>query len=130
LSEKEFLSWATRGGLFGLFREDAKSFARTYRSFLLKAFARLDVDRNKLLSPAEMNDGALHGANITLQLKGIKTMVRLTAFEDLAFRAADKTGDGFLSQGEFEDFAITSWVALIHTPAQPVPSEPAVEPSL
>lgn len=124
LSEKEFLTWATRGGLFGLFHQDAKSFARTYRNALLKSFKRLDTDKNQLLTPAEMNDGSLEGAQIALHLKGIKTSVRITTVDEATFRAADKTGDGFLSQGEFEDFAVAGWVALIQKPAQPAPSEP------
>lgn len=132
LSEKEFLMWGTRGGLFGLFRQDAKSFARTYRNALLKAFRRLDTDRNQLLTPAELNDGALEGAQIALHLKGIRTSVRITTVDDLAFRSADKTNDGFLSQGEFEDFAIAAWVELIQTPAQAVSSAPPAtgEPTL
>ncbi|MEB3283892.1 MAG: hypothetical protein VKN33_01215 [Candidatus Sericytochromatia bacterium] len=124
LSEKEFMGWATRGGVLGLFNQDAKSFARAYRTSLLRAFKRLDTDRNQLLTPAEMNDGALDSANVALNIKGIKTYVRVSTLDEGAFRNADKTGDGFLSQGEFEDFAIAGWVALILAPLQPAPTEP------
>ncbi|MEB3198870.1 MAG: hypothetical protein VKP62_16890 [Candidatus Sericytochromatia bacterium] len=116
LSEREFRTWASRGGVFGLFHQNVGDFVRIYRRSLLKAFEHLDTDKNALLSPSESNDAALQRANLTLTLKGIRTAVRITAIDAATFQAADKTQDGQLSQAEFEDLAIAAWVTLINPP--------------
>jgi Ca2+-binding EF-hand superfamily protein len=132
LTNKEFLAWANRGWIFGLFAQDADGFFKSQRKSLLKAFDRLDADKNRVLSQQELNDGALTGAKLTLTLSGLKTKVALTTATEEAFAAADKTEDGALSQGEFEDFALDGWISLInpkYTPApEPNPPAPAPQP--
>lgn len=122
LTNKEFLDWANRGWIFGLFAQDADGFFKSQRRSMLKAFDRLDADKNHLLSETELNDGALANAKLSLTLGGLKTKVQLTTTTEEAFKAGDKTGDGALSQGEFEDFVLNGWVSQInpkYTPAQP-----------
>ena len=130
LTNKEFLGWANRGWIFGLFAQNADGFFKSQRRSMLKSFDKLDADKNKLLSENELNDGALTGANLSLTLGGLKTKVALTTADEEAFKAADKTGDGALSQGEFEDFVLNGWVKQInpkYTPA-PEPNPPAPAP--
>lgn len=129
LTSKEFLGWANRGWIFGLFAQDADGFFKSQRRSMLKSFAKLDADKNMLLSPAELNDGALSGAKLTLALGGLKTSVTLAATTEETFAAADKTKDGSLSQGEFEDFVLNSWVGLINPKYQPQPEPPAPAPA-
>lgn len=131
LTNKEFMGWANRGWIFGLFAQNADGFFKSQRRSLLKSFGRLDADKNMLLSANELNDGALTGANLSLTLGGLKTKVQLTTATEEAFAAADKTGDGALSQGEFEDFVLNGWVSQInpkYTPA-PEPNPPAPAPA-
>ena len=133
LTNKEFMGWANRGWIFGLFAQDAQGFFTSTRRSLLKSFSRLDADKNMMLSPAELNDGALSGANLSLTLGGLKTKVSMTTTSEEAFAAADKTKDGALSQGEFEDFVLDGWVKLInpkYNPApEPDPAPPAPAPA-
>ncbi|MEB3224127.1 MAG: hypothetical protein VKS61_18795 [Candidatus Sericytochromatia bacterium] len=119
LSEKEFRAWATRGWLFGLFAQDQKTFVRQQRRTLLGHFQKLDTDRSGLLAPAELADAALLAARIRLDLKGIKTAVQVDSIDELDLKQADKTGDGQLSQGEFEDFILSAWARRINPPRQP-----------
>ncbi len=128
LTNKEFMSWANRGWIFGLFAQDADGFFKSQRRSLLKSFDRLDADRNRLLSQTELNDGALTGANLSLTLGGLKTKVQLTTATEEAYKAADKTGDGALSQGEFEDFVLNGWVGQINPKYTPAP-EPNPAPA-
>ena len=129
LTNKEFQAWANRGWIFGLFAQDADGFFKSQRRSMLKSFAKLDADKNMLLSPAELNDGALSGAKLTLSLNGLKTSVTLAATTEETFAAADKTKDGSLSQGEFEDFVLNGWVGLINPKYQPQPEPPAPAPA-
>jgi Ca2+-binding EF-hand superfamily protein len=129
LTNKEFMAWANRGWIFGLFAQDADGFFKSQRRSMLKAFGKIDADKNMLLSPQELNDGALSGAKLSLGLGGLKTTVTLTTATEEQFNNADKTKDGALSQGEFEDFVLNGWVTLInpkYTPApEPQPAPPA-----
>lgn len=128
LTNKEFLGWANRGWIFGLFAQDADGFFKSQRRSMLKAFGKLDADKNRLLSATELNDGALTSAKLTLSLGGLKTKVALTTATEEAFAAADKTGDGALSQGEFEDFVLNGYVSQINPKYTPAP-EPNPAPA-
>ncbi len=66
LSHEEFMAYATRTGLFGWFHTDQASFLSGQRNAMLKAFSRLDANKDMLLVPAEMTDGALAANNLTL----------------------------------------------------------------
>lgn len=127
LTEKEFTEFATRGGLFGLFHQNPDSFFKSHRRSMLKAFDKLDANKNHLLSPAELGDAAVTATKLSLTLPGLKTTVALTTFSEEAFKANDKTGDGNLGQAEFEDYALNSFTAAInpkYVPSQPAPPAP------
>ncbi|MEB3197184.1 MAG: hypothetical protein VKP62_08270 [Candidatus Sericytochromatia bacterium] len=135
LSKREFMDYATGGSVFGFLRQDRVAFMKQTRDVLWRAFQRLDGDRDRQLKPAELNEKALQKVGIHLRIDGLRLRVALNELDDATFEASDKTGGGTLSQAEFEDYCITSFVKAINpnyqmgpipapAPAEPVPADP------
>ncbi|MDB5098057.1 MAG: hypothetical protein JWM80_2478 [Cyanobacteria bacterium RYN_339] len=132
LSNKEFTTYGTREGLFGWCHQTKTQFLNQQRSSLLKAFDKLDGNKDRLLTPAEVGAAAIAAQKLTLELPGLKTKVGLKDFNEEDFKAADHTGDGVLGQAEFEDYALSGFIHQINpkfVPAPPAPPAPAPAPS-
>jgi hypothetical protein len=78
----------------------------------------------------ELSDKALAKVGIHLRVDGLRLRALLNELDDNLFETADKTGDGQLSQAEFEDYCINAFIKGINpnytygtTP--PPPAEPA-----
>lgn len=136
LTKKEFMDFATSGSIFGFVRQDKNAFMRQTRDVLWRAFQRLDADRDRHLKPAELSDKALNKVGIHLRIDGLRLRSQLNELDDTLFESADKTGDGKLSQAEFEDYCMSAFIKGINpnyastpTPAPPAPPAEPGEPS-
>ncbi len=54
--------------------------------------------------------------------------MKLVAFSEDGFKAADKTGDGNLGQAEFEDYALNGYITLINPKYVATPPAPPAPP--
>lgn len=136
LTKKEFMDFATAGSVFGFVRQNKNAFMKQTRDVLWRAFQRLDANRDRHLKPVELSDKALAKVGIHLRIDGLRLRVVLNELDDTVFETADKTGDGQLSQAEFEDYCIGAFIKGINPnyaygttpppPAEPTdPAEPA-----
>jgi Ca2+-binding EF-hand superfamily protein len=131
LTKKEFTTYGTREGLFGWCHQTKDQFLKQQRNQLLKAFDKLDANKDHLLSPEELGAAAVTAQKLTLELPGLKTKVGLKDFNEEDFKAADHTGDALLGQAEFEDYALSGFIHQINpkfSPAPPAPPAPDPAP--
>jgi Ca2+-binding EF-hand superfamily protein len=132
LTQKEFMNYALRGFFFGwihidnagvyLGKYDKNVFAAAQRRVLMNAFNRLDVNNDKLLKPSELAGMAISRTKLSISLMGLKTTVTIREFYEDHFEKADHTNDGSLSQAEFEDYAMLSFIGLINPGYYSAPS--------
>ncbi|MEB3197971.1 MAG: EF-hand domain-containing protein [Candidatus Sericytochromatia bacterium] len=132
LSRTEFVDYATRTFLW--FHQDRDSFANSFRQSLARAFNRLDTNDDGLLIKNETSLADLRRLGLTFQYPKLHITVPIRKVTPEQFQGADKTGDGKLSQAEFEDLYIEMVVAALGgdaapapapaPPAQPVPPAP------
>jgi hypothetical protein len=128
ISKAEFMRYATAGGFLSG-RDTPNGFMERMRSFLAKAFDRLDQHHDRLLTPDELSDKALAKLGLGFAYPKIHIQVAIQTFDPGDITAADKTGDGKLSQAEFEDLYIDTVVKLINPNYVPGPNKPTPAPS-
>lgn len=139
LTVKEFMAYATDGGLFGFMRQDKNKFMRDTRNVLARDFARLDLNRDRLLQAEELDAKAWGKLKLTLSIDGLHTRVTIADIDSELFEASDRTKDGALGQAEFEDYVMNAFIGMINPnyntggepPAPPAedPAPPADEPA-
>ena len=129
LSQTEFVEYATSTFLW--FNQDKDSFANSFRQSLTKAFNRLDTNDDGLLKKTELSLADLRKLGLSFDYPKLHIKVKITKVTPDQIKAADKTGDGQLSQAEFEDLYIEMVVAALGgdpAPA-PAPNPPAPAPA-
>lgn len=131
ISKREFMAYATEGKFFGFMRQDKNDFMKQARSALLKAFAKLDKNKNLLVEKDEMTTEALKKLGVNLTIDGLRLRAEVNEFDSDLFDGADKTKDGNLSQAEWEDYCMSAFVGQInpnYTPGGAPPAPPAPTP--
>ncbi|MEB3223425.1 MAG: hypothetical protein VKS61_15225, partial [Candidatus Sericytochromatia bacterium] len=104
ISRTEFLDYATRTFLW--FHQDKDSFANSFRQGLARAFHRFDENRDGLLVKNELSLADLRRVGLTFEYPKLRLRVKITKVTPELLAGSDKTGDGKLSQAEFEDLYI------------------------
>lgn len=133
LSRTEFVNWATQTFLW--FHDTPDSFANRFRQDLGKVFKRLDTNRDGLLVKDETSLRDMAKLKLTFEYDKLKINQPIKKVPVEAFSGADKTGDGKLSQAEFEDMYLEMVVASLGgeggaAPAPaPAPAEPVTPPA-
>ncbi len=120
INYNEFMHYATKGGFLAS-NDSPEKFLERMRGFLDGAFKSFDALPKRgwfdhgdgFLSSKELTSKAVKGAGLGFSYPRLHIDVKVTAFKRADFKAADKTGDGKLSQGEFEDLYIQTVVAAI-----------------
>jgi hypothetical protein len=129
ISKAEFMAYATQGG-FLTPRDTPSRFVDRMRSFLATTFDRLDQKRTRLLTPDELSDKALVKLGLGFAYPRLHVSVSIDTLDPADIKAADHTGDGLLSQAEFEDLYINEVVKAINPNYHPDPSPaPSSKPS-
>ena len=128
LSYQEFLNYSVKYLFF--FHTTAQQFEANFRKELYDAFQRLDVDHDGLLSQDELTTPALVRLHLSFEYPKLNISIPIVDASSDAFMAADKTGDGKLSQAEFEDWYIDQVVQALGGDPAPAPSsDPGPAPS-
>lgn len=122
VSRKEFMDFATGGSLFGFLKQDKNDFMKQSREALLRAFKKLDRNADRMVNAAEMKSDALTKVGVNLRIDGLHVRVVITELDDAIFESSDKTGDAALTQAEFEDYCMTSFIKLINPKYTPTPA--------
>lgn len=142
ISKSEFLRYATAGGLLSG-RDTPTAFMQRMRGFLAQVFSKLDKPAagsgwfskgDGYLTPDELSDKAVASLGIGFAYDKIHVRVVIPSFDPSDVQAADKTGDGKLSQAEFEDLYMNTVTKLINPNYTPGPSPkpnpaPSVDPN-
>jgi hypothetical protein len=141
LAKKEFLDFALGRNFITKLLPEPKLIKFQEGMFLHQARAaisgdmrRLDHNRDGYLMPEELSDKALGKLKINLSEPALNLKVYLKTNDPSLFEFSDKTKDGKLSQGEFEDYCMTAFLKLINEnyapggAAQPEPQPAPVEP--
>ncbi|MEB3188365.1 MAG: EF-hand domain-containing protein [bacterium] len=146
ISKAEFMRYATAGGLLSG-KDTPSAFTDRMRAFIAQAFTRLDRPEggkwfgkgDGYLSTEEISDAVIAKLGLGFAYDKIHVRVVLPGFSPDDISASDKTGDGKLSQGEFEDLYMISVAKGINPnfspdpnpapPAPPAPVDPAPAPA-
>ncbi len=140
ISRTEFMKYATAGG-FLVGADNPNRFLDRMRNFLATAFNRLDQKEggffgagDRYLTEKELSSKALRTLGLGFAYEKLHIRVRIDEVPSEDFTAADVTGDGKLSQGEWEDLYMKLVVRAINPnaggspaptpPADPVPADP------
>lgn len=119
ISKKEFMNYATDGGLFGFVHQSRTDFLNQARKALANAFNKLDKNGDRLLQQSELSEAALKKVNVNLRIDALHVYVQIQELDDASFDSADHTGDGALSQAEWEDYCVDHFIKLINPKYQP-----------
>lgn len=130
LTRTEFMRYADQSGLFGFMHQNKYQFMEATRNALWGAFQKLDRNHDRLIEESEMSDAAMTKVGIYLAIPSLHIKVVLNTEDTNLFSKADHTGDGKLSQAEFEDYCMDAFVQGINpnynpNPAPPAPPQPA-----
>lgn len=119
ISQEQFVQFATAGGFFTGNDTEDKFFVRM-RDYLGTAFTKLDQPVGAMfsrgdgfLSREELSDKAVAKVGLGFRYPTLNVTTTLVTVTDDLYQAADKTGDGQLSQAEFEDLYIDMVVAAL-----------------
>lgn len=130
ISKSEFVTYATAGGFLSN-HDTPTAFMQRMRDFLAKVFQRLDkpapnsglfAQGDGYLSTQELSDKAVAKLGLGFAYERIRFQVGLSAFDSADVTAADVTGDGKLSQAEFEDLYMKAIVKAINPTINPGPA--------
>lgn len=114
LTRKEFMDYAAGDSFFGFMRQDKKKFMRQAREALIRAFRKLDEDKDFLLDSDDLTNEALKKVGLNLTIDGLRVKVVISEFDYDLFTEADRTKDGNLGQAEFEDWAMANFIQQIN----------------
>jgi len=140
ISRTEFLRYATSGG-FLLGNDNPDKFLSRMRGFLATAFTRLDKKEggffgsgDRYLTQEELSSQALRSLGLGFAYEKLHIRVRIDEVTSDDFMAADVTGDGKISQGEWEDLYMKLVVRAINpnaggSPAPMPPADPGMPPA-
>lgn len=119
ISEAQFVQFATAGGFFTGADTEDKFFVRM-RDYLGTAFTKLDLPTGGMFSRGdgfltreELADARVAKVGMGFRYPTLNITTTLVTVTDELYAGADKTGDGKLSQGEFEDLYIDMVVAAL-----------------
>lgn len=130
LSRTEFVNWSTSTFLW--FKDDAKSFTARFRKDLGTVFNRLDEDDDRLLEKNELSLRDLAKLKLNFSYDKLRVSVPIKKVPVDRFAGSDKTGDGKLSQAEFEDMYLEMVIEALggDGSAQPAPAPaPSEQPA-
>jgi Ca2+-binding EF-hand superfamily protein len=127
LSRTEFVDWATHTFLW--FHDDAASFANRFRQDLGKVFNRLDENRDGLLVKSELSNRDVAKLRLSFEYDKLHIHVPIKKIPAESLAKADKTGDGNLSQAEFEDLYLDTVVEALGGDGSTPPAPPAPSPA-
>ncbi len=137
ISKTEFMKYATAGGLLSG-RDNPNAFMERMRRFIATAFTRLDKKTpgsglfgkgDGYLSQEELADTALAKLGLGFAYDKVHIRVMIPAFDPADVTACDKTGDGQLSQGEFEDLYMVAVAKAINPNYVPGGNNPPAPPA-
>jgi Ca2+-binding EF-hand superfamily protein len=120
---RELVMYATDNGWKGWFPgygkyDTAEKFASRFRGYLADRFDRLDANDDGSLKNYELSNADLSRTDLGLSYSELRVTARVSAVSDDEFKGADKTGDGKLSPGEFEDLFMDLVVKALGAPAK------------
>ncbi|MNR78988.1 EF hand [compost metagenome] len=131
ISRTEFMKYATAGG-FLMGNDNPDKFLDRMRAFLATAFTRLDKREgglfgtgDKYLTQEELSSTALRSLGLGFAYEKLHVRVRIDEVSSEDFAAADVTGDGKISQGEWEDLYMKLVTRAINPNAGSAPTPPA-----
>jgi Ca2+-binding EF-hand superfamily protein len=123
ISYTRFMEFATEGGLLAP-DDTADRFFGRMRNFLADVFKRLDRPSggwfskgDGYLTPEELGATSVAKLGLGFKYPSLNLRVLIPAFDEAALKAADRTGDGRISQGEFEDLYIEAVIQNIASAA-------------
>lgn len=123
LTYGEFKKYAITNLFF--FHDSPQGFTNRFRSQLGGVFHRLDTNHDGVLQKNETSLRDLKKLQLTFEYPRLNIKVKINKIDKDTFKNADKTGDGVLSQAEFEDLYINMvLIALGAPPAGDGPAEP------
>jgi predicted small lipoprotein YifL len=115
LSKRQFMAYADgSNGVLGFLHQSRTSFASQARDAMLKAFARLDKNKDRYLQPSELTEDALHNVDVNLRIDALHVNVHLEAIDDDIFTQANHTETGKLTQAEWEDYCILAFIKAVN----------------
>lgn len=119
ITQTQFIQFATAGGFFTGSDTEDRFFVRM-RDYLGTAFTKFDRPANGVFSRGdgfltreELADSAVAKVGLGFRYPTLNITTTLVAVDDALYAASDKTGDGKLSQAEFEDLYIDLVVAAL-----------------
>lgn len=122
LTKAEFMSYATGGtGVFGFMHQSKDAFLKQSRDALLKAFTKLDKNKDRYLDNSELSDDALQKVDVYLRIDPLHVNVHIQELDDDLMEKADHTGDGKLTQAEWEDYCLSAFTKMVN-PSSPAPA--------
>lgn len=137
ISKTEFVKYTTAGGLLSG-KDTPAAFMNRMRDFLAKVFSKLDKPANGswfgkgdgYLTTEELGEKNVVALGIGFAYDKIHVKATVAAFDPGDISACDKTGDGQLSQGEFEDLYMLAVAKAINPNYQPPsPNNPPAPPA-
>lgn len=119
ITQSQFVQFATAGGFFTGADTEDRFFVRM-RDYLGTAFTRLDQPAGGMFSRGdgfltreELADTRVAKVGLGFRYPTLNVTTTLVTVTDELYAASDKTGDGKLSQAEFEDLYIDMVVAAL-----------------
>ncbi|MGE5708167.1 MAG: hypothetical protein ACM3YO_07520 [Bacteroidota bacterium] len=131
ISYRTFMEYATKTTFLGFIpwgNDTDIKFMKRIRDQLAWVFKKLDTNNSWLLEEKEMTKTALKKMALGFSYDNLRIKLDLDFFTPDEIKAADKTGDGNLSQAEFEDLYMNKVIALLNP--QNVNPEPTPAPSV
>ncbi len=123
ISYTRFMEFATEGGLLSA-DDTADRFFTRMRTFLADVFRKLDRPAggwfskgDGYLTPEELGSTEVAKLGLGFKYPSLNLRVLIPAFDEATLKAADRTGDGRISQGEFEDLYIEAVIQNIASAA-------------
>jgi hypothetical protein len=115
LSKRQFMAYADgSSGILGFLHQTRTSFAGQAREAMLKAFTRLDKNKDRYLQQSELTEDALHKVDVNLRIDALHVNIHLDAIDDDVFSQANHTETGKLTQAEWEDYCILAFIKAVN----------------
>ncbi|HBN08296.1 MAG TPA: hypothetical protein DD435_06525 [Cyanobacteria bacterium UBA8530] len=131
ISYTTFIEYATKTTFLGYipwFPDTDLKFMKRIREDLQWVFRKMDTNGSWLLEPAELSTAAQKRIALGFSYDNLRLKLNWDAFTPDEMKTADKTGDGNLSQAEFEDLYLNKVISLLNPAA--VNPDPAPSPAI